>query len=163
MPSGKVGHHPGWKPLQGSATTMSQARLHARAGSPDPSEGTCKSMSVFHRHDRNEHPPASERQILVCGQSVRGRVCAALTEYRGRVCGQKFPSGPAVLSILTPKRVCCFSRLCMCMCMHNRVSVWIASIAPPLPMQIMPAMGEAARAGLNKQVTGLYRYTTQGW
>eukprot|EP00964_Phaeocystis_antarctica_P029682 scaffold16733_cov55-Phaeocystis_antarctica.AAC.4 len=36
MPPGKVAHHPGWKPLQGSATTMSQARLHARAGSPGP-------------------------------------------------------------------------------------------------------------------------------
>ena len=35
MPSGKIGHHPGWKPLQGSATIMSQARLHARAGSPE--------------------------------------------------------------------------------------------------------------------------------
>ena len=54
MPSGKVGHHPGWKPLQGSAATMSQARLHARAGSPDPSEGTCKSPSFFHRRDRND-------------------------------------------------------------------------------------------------------------
>ena len=43
MPSGKVGHHPGWKPLQGSATAISQARLQARAGSPDPSEGTCLS------------------------------------------------------------------------------------------------------------------------
>ena len=39
MPSGKIEHHPGWKPLQGSAAAMSQARLHARAGSPDPSEG----------------------------------------------------------------------------------------------------------------------------
>ena len=36
MPSGKTGHHPGWKPLQGSATIMSQARLHARAGSLNP-------------------------------------------------------------------------------------------------------------------------------
>ena len=34
MPSGKVEHHPGWKPLQGSAATMSQAGLQARAGSP---------------------------------------------------------------------------------------------------------------------------------
>ena len=42
MPSGKVGHHPGWKPLQGSAATMSQAGqagLQARAGSPDPLRG----------------------------------------------------------------------------------------------------------------------------
>ena len=31
MPSGKIGHHPGWKPLPGSAAIMSQARLHARA------------------------------------------------------------------------------------------------------------------------------------
>ena len=59
MPSGKVGHHPGWKPSQGSATTMSQARLHARAGSPDPSEGTCKSPSGFQRRDCSEHPPPS--------------------------------------------------------------------------------------------------------
>ena len=36
MPSGKIGHHPGWKPLQGSAAIMSQAGLQARAGSPDP-------------------------------------------------------------------------------------------------------------------------------
>ena len=61
MPSGKFGHHPGWKLLQGSATTMSQARLHARAGSPDPSEGTCKSPSGFHGRDRNKHPPPSAK------------------------------------------------------------------------------------------------------
>ena len=47
MPSGKTGNHPGWKPLQGSAAIMSQARLHARAGSPDPSEGTCKLKCVI--------------------------------------------------------------------------------------------------------------------
>ena len=57
MPSGKVGHHPGWKPLQGSDTNMSQARLHARAGSPDPPEGTCKPPSGFQGRDRNKHPP----------------------------------------------------------------------------------------------------------
>ena len=61
MPSGKIGHHPGWKPLQGSAAIMSQARLHARAGSPDPSEGTCKPPSGFHRRDCNEHPPPSAK------------------------------------------------------------------------------------------------------
>ena len=61
MPSGKTGHHPGWKPLQGSAAIMSQARLHARAGSPDPSEGTCKPPSGFHRRDCNEHPPPSAK------------------------------------------------------------------------------------------------------
>ena len=27
---------------------------------------------------------------------------------RGKVCGQKFPSGSAVISKLLPKRVCCF-------------------------------------------------------
>ena len=40
MPSGKIGHHPGWKPLQGSAAIMSQAGLQAskqaRAGLPAP-------------------------------------------------------------------------------------------------------------------------------
>ena len=72
MPSGKIEHHPGWKPLQRSATIMSQARLHARAGSPDPSEGTCKSPSGFHRRDRNEHPP-SERHMGVWGGSQRGK------------------------------------------------------------------------------------------
>ena len=41
MPSGKIGHHPGWKSLQGSAAIMSQAGLQARAGSPDPLRGTC--------------------------------------------------------------------------------------------------------------------------
>eukprot|EP00964_Phaeocystis_antarctica_P036189 scaffold20670_cov63-Phaeocystis_antarctica.AAC.2 len=66
MPSGKARHHPGWKPLQGSATTMSQARLHARAGSPDPSKGTCTSPSGFHRRDRATstlgiHMPAGAR------------------------------------------------------------------------------------------------------
>ena len=51
MPSGKVGHHPGWKPLQGSAATMSQAGLQARAGSPDPSRGTVRADfgAGFHR------------------------------------------------------------------------------------------------------------------
>ena len=43
MPSGKIEHHPGWKPLQGSAAIMSQAGLQARAGSPDPSGGTVRS------------------------------------------------------------------------------------------------------------------------
>ena len=33
MPSGKIEHHPGLKPLQGSAAIMSQAGLHACAGS----------------------------------------------------------------------------------------------------------------------------------
>ena len=69
MPSGKVGHHPGWKPLQGSAATMSQAGLQARAGSPDPLRGTCKSPSGFHRRDCNEHPLPS------ASKCVRGRVC----------------------------------------------------------------------------------------
>ena len=73
MPSGKVGHHPGWKPLQGSATTMSQARLHARAGSPDPSEGTCKSPSGFHRRDCNRHPFRAPEK-----KGVRGKVCGAV-------------------------------------------------------------------------------------
>ena len=36
MPMGKAEHHPGWKPLQGSAATMSQAGLQARAGLPAP-------------------------------------------------------------------------------------------------------------------------------
>ena len=45
MPSGKVGHHLGWKPLQGSATTiLSQAGLQARAGSPNKySESSARS------------------------------------------------------------------------------------------------------------------------
>jgi hypothetical protein len=58
MPSGKDEHRPGWKPLQGSAATVSQAGLQARAGSPDPLRGTCKSPSGFHRRDCNEHPGA---------------------------------------------------------------------------------------------------------
>jgi hypothetical protein len=74
MPSGKVGHHPGWKPLQGSAATMSQAGLQALAGSPDPLRGTCKSPSGSHRRDCNEHPLPSARKC------VRGGVC-------GRVLG----------------------------------------------------------------------------
>ena len=36
MPMGKAEHHPGWKPLQGSAATRSQAGLQARAGLPAP-------------------------------------------------------------------------------------------------------------------------------
>ena len=58
MPSGKVGHHPGWKPLQGSAAAMSQARLHARAGSPDPSEGT-------DRDEENTQPTGAVEVALV--------------------------------------------------------------------------------------------------
>eukprot|EP00964_Phaeocystis_antarctica_P116070 scaffold80036_cov61-Phaeocystis_antarctica.AAC.2 len=36
MPSGKIAHHPGWKPLQGSADDHVPGWLQARAGSPDP-------------------------------------------------------------------------------------------------------------------------------
>ena len=70
MPSGKVKHHPGWKPLQGSAATMSQAGLQARAGSPDPLRGTCKSPSGSHRRDPSQAPP-SERQKRCAGRGVR--------------------------------------------------------------------------------------------
>jgi hypothetical protein len=41
----------GWKPLQGSAATMSQAGLQARAGSPDPLRGT-RQVSVEFVHRR---------------------------------------------------------------------------------------------------------------
>ena len=79
MPSGKVGHHPGWKPLQGSAAAISQARLHARAGSPDPSEGTCTSPSGFHRRDR-----ATSTPLRAPDMGVRGRVCGAKSQQRGK-------------------------------------------------------------------------------
>eukprot|EP00964_Phaeocystis_antarctica_P000880 scaffold494_cov22-Phaeocystis_antarctica.AAC.1 len=39
MPSGKIAHHPGWKPLQGSADDHVPGWLQARAGSPDPFRG----------------------------------------------------------------------------------------------------------------------------
>ena len=44
MPSGKVGHHPGWKPLQGSASDHVPGLLQARAGSPDPFRGIRASL-----------------------------------------------------------------------------------------------------------------------
>ena len=62
MPSGKIEHHPGWKPLQGSAAIMSQAGLQARAGSPDPLRGTCKSPSGSHRRDCNERSSTFKRE-----------------------------------------------------------------------------------------------------
>jgi hypothetical protein len=54
-------HHPGWKPLQGSAATMSQAGLQARAGSPDPLRGT-RHVSVGFSPPRPSQAPPSERQ-----------------------------------------------------------------------------------------------------
>jgi hypothetical protein len=80
MPSGKIGHHPGWKPLQGSTAIMSQAGLQARAGSPDPLRGTvCASLRrVFtDRRNCNEHPLPS------ASKCVQGRVCGAFPK---RVC-----------------------------------------------------------------------------
>ena len=73
MPSGKVGHHPGWKPLQGSVTTMSQAGFQACADSPDPSEGTCKSLRRGFTATTATSTPL-ELQMCVCaGQSVWGK------------------------------------------------------------------------------------------
>jgi hypothetical protein len=57
-------HHPGRKPLQGSAATISQAGLQARAGSPDPLRGTCKSPSGIHRRDCNKHPLPSASKCV---------------------------------------------------------------------------------------------------
>ena len=54
--------------------TVSQAGLQARAGSPDPSRGTCKSPSGSHRRDGNEHPLLSARKC------VRGRMCGASSQ-----------------------------------------------------------------------------------
>jgi len=45
MPLGKIEHHPGWKPLQGSAAIMSQAGLQARAGSRGEGSGARVSSS----------------------------------------------------------------------------------------------------------------------
>ena len=59
MPSGKVM----WKPLQGSAATMSQAGLQARAGSPDPLRGT-RHVSVGFLPPRPSQAPPSERQSV---------------------------------------------------------------------------------------------------
>ena len=51
---------------------VSQARLHARAGSPDPSEGTCTSPSGFHRRDRATSTPLRAPDMGVWGGSQRG-------------------------------------------------------------------------------------------
>eukprot|EP00964_Phaeocystis_antarctica_P101648 scaffold67129_cov30-Phaeocystis_antarctica.AAC.2 len=48
---------------------MSQAGLQARAGSPDPLGGRCKSPSGFHRRDRNKHPFRAPENV---GLGVRG-------------------------------------------------------------------------------------------
>ena len=58
---------------------VSQAGLQARAGSPDPLRGTCKSIrrSGFHLRDRNKQappPPPSARN------GVRGRACGAISQ-----------------------------------------------------------------------------------
>ena len=61
----------GWKPLQGSAATMSQAGLQARAGSPDPLRGT-RQVSVEFVHRRatpravpeKRDPSESHRYVL---------------------------------------------------------------------------------------------------
>ena len=76
IPSGKNGHHPGWKPLQGSAAIVSQAGLQARAGSPDPLRGTVRtSARVFTGSvPRLKHPLPSARK------GVRGRVCGASSQ-----------------------------------------------------------------------------------
>ena len=70
MPSGKDGHHPGWKPLQGSAATVSQAGLQARAGSPEPGPVTRYGADFgagFHRQckERDTRPESSEFCLLI--------------------------------------------------------------------------------------------------
>ena len=71
MPSGKVEHHPGLKPLQGSAATMSQAGLQARARLPGPVTRYVQ-VSVGFSPPRPQRAPPSERQKMCAGQGVRG-------------------------------------------------------------------------------------------
>ena len=59
----------GWKPLQGSAATMSQAGLQARAGSPDPLRGT-RQVSVEFVHRRA--PPRAVPEIRL---NLTGTFC----------------------------------------------------------------------------------------
>ena len=68
--------------------TVSQAGLQARAGSPDPFRGTCKSPSGFHRRDRNKHPLPSARKGG-WGKPLPSQMCAGQSSVRGNpVCGQ---------------------------------------------------------------------------
>ena len=72
MPSGKDGHHPGWKPLQGSAND----RIPGWAPSPCRLPGPILRYGAvfgtdFHRQCLRLKPH-SERQIRCAGQGVRG-------------------------------------------------------------------------------------------
>ena len=107
MPSGKVEHHPGWKPLQGSAATMSQAGLQARAGSPDPLRGTCKSPSGF---SLSVSPRRESRET--CGRERDPRAGAHARAIR--ITSTPFRAPPPVnvcgagCAAFYHKRVCCF-------------------------------------------------------
>ena len=94
MPSGKYAHHPGWKPLQGSASDRIPGWAPSPCRLPGPvPRGTCKSPSGFHRRDRNnEHPSRAPEKVVrvnpflarCAGQGVRAG-CA----------GQFLPVSPA--------------------------------------------------------------------
>ena len=76
MPSGKIGLHPGWKPLQGSTTIMSQARLMPVPAPRTRPKVPASLRSVGFSTPRPQQAPPSERQIWVCGAEcayVRGK------------------------------------------------------------------------------------------
>ena len=73
MPSGKNEHHPGWKPLQGSANDRipGWAPSPCRLPGPVPRYGAVFGTDFHRRCPRLK--PRSERQI-----GVRGKVCGAV-------------------------------------------------------------------------------------
>ena len=103
MPSGKNAHHPGWKPLQGSAND----RIPGWAPSPCRLPGPVPRYvqvypSGFHRRDRNKHPLPSARK------GVRGKACGAvLGSERLGVCSFKVLLWASL-----------FSKACACVWAH---------------------------------------------
>ena len=71
MPSGKDGHHPGWKPLQGSASDHVPGWAPSPRRLPGPVPRYVQ-VSVGFSPPRPSQAPPPERQKRCAGQGVRG-------------------------------------------------------------------------------------------
>jgi len=79
MPSGKAGHHPGWKPLQGSADDHVPGWAPSPCRLPGPVTRYLQ-VSVGFSPPRPQRAPPSERQKMCAGNYVKGRVCGASSQ-----------------------------------------------------------------------------------
>ena len=89
MPSGKVGHHPGWEPLQGSASDHVPGLLQARAGSPDPFRGMVRSSARILTGGARDSSPLPSARKGGQGKPFPSQMCAGQSSVRGNpMCGQ---------------------------------------------------------------------------